>query len=181
MKKVFVILFLCLGVLQYGFSQDAFVWICQGGSYTWYFDASPTSEVIVRAIKNYGFGPDATTYDTIHDNKITLTPQVYTVYDIISIDGESNTCNESLRIEVIDIIPTVSINNQNLSLSVASNLDYSASIFIHVTDYDNTLIYRYHSQTGDVINIDNISSGNYKIYITTEDSNCRVTIPITIP
>lgn len=182
MKKVFVILFLCLGVLQYGFSQDAFVWICQGGSYTWYFDASPTSEVIVRAIKNYGFGPDATTYDTIHDNKITLTPQVHTVYDLISIDGSTNTCNESLEIEVLSPSATINIDNNILSISnITTGSTDGYPMFIHVTNSDNALVYHYTVDPNDSINISSILPGNYNVYLSTSEITCRVSIPITIP
>ncbi|MBR0304417.1 MAG: hypothetical protein IJQ94_02095 [Bacteroidales bacterium] len=176
MKKLVLFLVLALGILQYGFSQAAFVSICQGDSYTWHFDTSPTSQVIIRAMK-----PGSITYDTINSNQIVLSPQEYTIYDIISINGISYTCNDPLYIEVIDVSPTVSINNQDLSISVTSNLDYPIALFIHITDYDNTLFYRYYSQTGATINVDNIPPGNYKLYITTEDSNCRTIIPITIP
>ena len=175
MRKLVVFLVLVIGVLQFVHGQPAFVEICQGDSYTWHFDTPPTSQVIIRSIKNYGFGPDATTYDTINDNKIVLTPQVYTVYDVISINGNANVCNESLIIDVISISPTILINNQNLSISVTGN----AQVFIHITDNNDALLYHYQWENN--VSIDNISPGDYKIYITTQYSNCRTTIPITIP
>lgn len=176
MKKLVLFLVLLLGIICISNGQSALIRLCQGDSYTWHFDTSPTSQVIIRAMK-----PGSITYDTINGNQIVLSPQEYTIYDIISINGISYTCNDPLYIEVIDVSPTVSINNQNLSISVTSNLDYPIALFIHITDYDNTLFYRYYSQTGDIIDINNIPPGNYKLYITTEYSNCQVTMPITIP
>jgi len=150
--------------------------MCGGDSYTWYLNTQPTSQVVIRAMK-----PGSITYDTIHSNQIVLNPQEYTIYDIISINGSLYTCNESLEIEVIKLFPNISINGQSLLITVSSNLDYSAALYIHITDYNNALIYRYYSQTGDTINIDNIPSGNYKIYITTEDTKCQIIDTITIP
>ena len=170
MKKLVLFLVLVLGILQYGFCQPAFVSICQGDSYTWHLDISPSSQVIIRAMK-----PGSITYDTINSNQIVLSPQEYTIYDIISINGNTNVCNESLVIDVISIIPTISINNQDLSISVASN----GQIFIHITDSNNTLLYHYHGNSD--VNIANIPAGNYMVYFTTKYSNCRVTMPITIP
>lgn len=177
MRKLVIFLVIVLGALQIVQGQPAFVEICQGDSYTWYFDTPPTSQVIIRAIKNYGFGPDATTYDTIHDNKITLTPQVHTVYDLISIDGVPNTCDESLVIEVLSPSATVDINNNILSIS---NTD-GYPMYIHVTNSDNALVYHYMINPNDSIDINNISPGNYNVYLSILDINCRTTIPITVP
>lgn len=182
MRKLIIFLVLVFGALQYCFSQQAFIWICQGDSYTWYFDASPTSQVIVRAIKNYGFGPDATTYDTIHDNKITLTPQIHTVYDLISIDGSTNTCNESLEIEVLSPSATINIDNNILSISnITTGGIGGYPMFIHVTNSDNALVYHYTVYSNDFVNISNIPPGNYNVYLSTSEINCRTTIPITVP
>lgn len=182
MKKLIIFIIVVLGSLQYCFGQQAFVWICQGSSYTWYFDASPTSEVVIRAIKNYGFGPDATTYDTIHDNKITLTPQVHTVYDLISIDGVPNTCNESLEIEVLSPSATINIDNNILSISnITTGSTDGYPMFIHVTNSDNALVYHYTVNPNDFVNISNIPPGNYNIYLSTSEITCRVSIPISIP
>jgi len=181
MKKIIIFLVLVLGALQYCFSQQAFVWICQGGSYTWYFDASPTSEVVIRAIKNYGFGPDATTYDTIHDNKIILTPQVYTVYDIISIDGIPNSCSETLEIEVISPSATAITSNNTLSLdSITTHSMYGYPIYIHITTSNDSLLYHNTAYADTPIDIYNIPSGYYNIYLTTFESNCRVKINVTV-
>ena len=176
MKKFIIYLVLVLWGLQFVHGQSTFIKMCGGDSYTWYLDTQPTSQVVIRAMK-----PGSITYDTIHSNQIVLSPQDYTIYDIISIDGSLYTCNETLEIEVIKLFPNITINGQNLSITVSSNLDYSAALYIHITDYNNALIYRYYSQTGDTINIDNIPSGNYKIYITTEDTGCQITDTIAIP
>lgn len=176
MRKLVVFLVFVLGSLQFAQGQSALVRLCQGDSYTWHFDTPPTSQVIIRAMGNGNIS-----YDTINNNQITLSPQSYTIYDIISINGVPYTCDEPLYIEVIDIFPTISINNQDLSISVTSNLDYSIALFIHITDDDNALFYRYYSSTGNIININNIPPGNYKLYISTEDSNCNTTMNITIP
>lgn len=171
MKKVIVFLVIVLGNLQFTQGQPAFVEICQGDSYTWYFDTPPTSQVVIRAMK-----PGSITYDTINNNQIVLSPQEYTIYDIISINGNAYTCNESLIIEVISILPTITINNNNLSISVTAN----TPVFIHVTN-NNALLYRYYDYEGNNINIDNIPSGNYKIHISGENTNCRTTTSITVP
>lgn len=176
MKKFIVFLVLVLGSIPFVNGQYTFIRMCEGDSYTWHFDTSPSSQVIIRVIK-----PGNITYDTINNNQIVLSPQEHTIYDIISIDGNVYTCNEALEIEVISISPTISINSQSLSISVSSNLNYLVALYIHITDYNNTLIYRYYSQTGDVINVNNIPQGNYKVYITTEDTNCQIILPITIP
>ena len=170
MRKLVIFLVLVFGVLQFVHGQPAFVEICQGDSYTWYFDTPPAPQVIIRAMK-----PGSITYDTINNNQIVLSPQEYTIYDIISINGNANVCNESLIIDVISISPTILINNQNLSISVTGN----AQVFIHITDNNDALLYHY--QWENDVSIDNISPGDYKVYITTQYSNCRVTIPITIP
>lgn len=180
MRKLVVFLVIVLGSLQYGFSQPAFVEICQGDSYTWHFDTPPTSQVIIRSIKNYGFGPDATTYDTINDNKIVLTPQVYTVYDVISINGDSNMCNPSLEIEIKSIpTPIINTSNQNILLSTT----YSGGdvpIIVHITN-NNALVYRYSFYPNDTIQINNITPGEYNIYLTVSTTYCKSKATITIP
>ena len=175
MKKIIFSLVLILGSLQFTQGQPAFVQLCQGDSYTWYFDTSPTSQVIIRAMGN-----GTISYDTINDNKIVLTPQYYTIYDIMSINNIPYTCNESMIVEVIDIFPTTSIINDDLSLILSANLN-GEQVYVHVTNDTNALIYRCNSMTGDTINIENIPAGNYQIYVTSKYSNCQTMIPITIP
>ena len=182
MRKLVVFLVLVFGALQYCFSQQAYIWICQGDSYTWHFDVSPTSEVVIRAIKNYGFGPDATTYDTIHDNKITLSPQIHTNYDIISINGDSDICTESLEIEVLSPSATLDINNNTLSISnITTGNESGYPMYIHVTNSDNALVYHYMINPNDSIDINNILPGNYNVYLSTSEITCRTKIPITVP
>ena len=180
MKKIIIFLVLVLGALQFVHGQPAFVEICQGDSYTWYFDTPPASQVIIRSIKNYGFGPDATTYDTINDNKIVLTPQVYTVYDVISINGDSNMCNPSLEIEIKSIpTPIINTSNQNILLSTT----YSGGdvpIIVHITN-NNALVYRYSFYPNDTIQINNITPGEYNIYLTVSTTYCKSKATITIP
>ena len=182
MRKLVIFLVIVLGALQYCFSQQAYIWICQGDSYTWHFDVSPTSEVVIRAIKNYGFGPDATTYDTIHENHITLSPQTHTIYNIMSINGNSNICTESLEIDVLSPSATVDINNNILSISnTTTGSTDGYPMYIHVTNSDNALVYHYMINPNDSIDINNIPPGNYNVYLSTSEITCRTKIPITVP
>lgn len=175
MRKLLVLLVLVLGIIQFAEGQYTFIRMCEGDSYTWHFGTSPSSQVIIRAII-----PGSITYDTINGNQIVLSPQEHTTYNIISIDGNAYTCDEALEIEVIELLPTISISGQSVSISVSSNLNYSIALYVHVTDNNNALVYRCYSQTGNIVNIDNIPQGDYKVYITTEDTNCQITLPITI-
>lgn len=180
MKKFIVFLVLVLVGIPFVDGQPAFVEICQGDSYTWHFDTPPTSQVIIRSIKNNGIGPDAITYDTINDNKIVLTPQVYTVYDVISINGNSNMCNPSLEIEIKSIpTPVVNISNQNLLLSTTYN-GGNVPIIAHITN-NNALVYHYSFYPNDTIQINNITSGVYDIYLTVSTTYCKSKATITIP
>jgi hypothetical protein len=180
MRKLVVFLVFVLGSLQFAQGQPAFVEICQGDSYTWYLDTPPTSQVIIRSIKNYGIGPDATTYDTINDNKIVLTPQVYTVYDVISINGDSNMCNPSLEIEVKSIpTPIINTSGQNILLSTTYN-GGNVPIIVHITN-NNALVYHYSLYPNDTVQINSITPGEYNIYLTVSTTHCKSKTTITIP
>lgn len=181
MRKLLVLLVLVLGIIQFAEGQSTFVEICEGDSYTWHFDTPPTSQVIIRSIKNYGIGPDAITYDTIIDNKIVLTPQVYTLYDVISINGDSNMCNPSLEIEIKSIpTPIIDINSHDISLSTTYN-GGNVPIIAHITDNSNSLVYRYSFYPNETVNISDVPSGDYVLYLTVSTTSCRSKSLITIP
>lgn len=170
-KKLFLLFF--LSTFLYAHTQNI-EYICRGvQQIRRTFDVPNTSQIIVKTTKING----TFQYDTIIGNDITIIEDPHDVrYDITI--TYSNLCQETLKIFYITVdSPTISIQNNDL-FAYFDDTHYGYSIQL---TKNNHLIQNWFG-TIDTISVSNLSSGDYKLYISkTNGKTCGISIPITIP
>lgn len=138
------------------------------------FDVPSTCNIIVKTTKLNG----SIQYDTIVGNEITIYEDSNDIrYDITV--SYSNVCQDILRIFYRPVdIPTITVQANQLS-AYFDETHYGYRIML---SKDNYIIQQWWSPI-DSIYINNLSSGNYDLYIanSTNINVCQTRIPITIP
>ena len=173
MKKL-IVFFITMLFFLHGYSQNI-EYLCRGvQQIRRTFDVPSTCNIIVKTTKLNG----SIQYDTIVGNDITIYEDSNDVrYDITV--SYNNLCQDVLRIfyRIVDI-PTITTQSGQLSASFnETHYDYRIML-----SKDNHLIQQWWSPI-DSIYINNLSSGNYDLFIAngTDINACQTRIPIAIP
>lgn len=175
MKKL--IFFICFGLILAPCFSQTNVKICDKQLFEWIIAAEDTSEIVFQTSYNH-LGTSWQKLDTIIGNDVRLTANLYTSYNLISIDGDTDVPHENLAFDVVEN-PDASINIDGFLLNIKMNA-YCNEFEIFEAD-DDTILYKMSWETPPNDMCLTLPKGSYyAIFTDNSGANCKKTIPVRI-
>lgn len=150
--------------------------ICDNQSFEWVFAAEHNSEIIFQTSYHH-IDTSWNKLDTIIGNHVKLDAKMYTYYNLVSVDGDTNVTHENLAFDVVE--------NPDASISISGNiLNISMNPYckqLEVVDRDDEVLYDMSWDTPPANMYLNLPHGIYYLEFTDNSSaNCKKMIPIKI-
>lgn len=176
MKKFFFFtVFLLLTVATC--SSQTNVKICDKQPFEWVFATDNTSKIVFQTSYNH-VDTFWYRYDTIIGNNVKLTAKLYTSYNLLSIDGDTNVNHEKLMFDVYEN-PEASITVTGLTLNIEMN-PYCKELEI-LDREDNTILSKMSWKTPpDNMQLDLPPGKYYAILSDNSGANCQKVISVKI-
>jgi len=151
--------------------------ICENQSFEWYFATDDTSKIVFQTTYDNA-DTSWCRYDTIIGNSIKAVAKLYTSYNLVSIDGDTNVSHEKLMLDVHKK-PDASVTISGLFLNIEMN-PYCKQLEIVERD-DNTILSKMSWETPPENMHLELAPGNYyAIFTDNSGANCQKIIPVKI-